>query len=106
MKDTYCPYCGELQDINHDDGYGYGEDEIFNQECSNCGKIFTFTTSVLFIYDTAKASCLNGGKHKFELTHTYPKKYSKMRCEMCGEERQPTTEERIKYKLDEEVQNA
>jgi hypothetical protein len=101
MSDTNCPYCGEPIDINHDDGYGYEEDEIHQQECSNCGKTFTFTTSILYCYETSKASCLNGGKHKYELTHTCPKEYSKMRCEMCGDERQPTPEERIEYKLDE-----
>lgn len=102
MNDIECPYCEEGLDINHDDGYGYGEDETYEQECSNCGKTFTFTTSISFNYDVQKADCLNGGEHDYQLTHTHPKKYSKMRCQMCDDEREPTSEEIEKYKLNEE----
>jgi len=27
MDDVDCPYCGESQEICHDDGFGYSEDE-------------------------------------------------------------------------------
>ena len=102
MSDIDCPYCGEELEINHDDGYGYEEDETYQQECSNCGKTFVYNTSVSFNYDVEKADCLNGGEHNYKSTHTVPREYTKMRCEMCGDERQPTPEERIKYKLDED----
>ena len=55
MSDIDCPYCGKGQDINHDDGYGYEEDEIFEQECSGCDKVFVFTTSIDFYYEAEKA---------------------------------------------------
>jgi len=50
MTDVTCPYCGEEQEINHDDGYGYEEDGDYMQDCS-CGKGFKFTTSISFSYD-------------------------------------------------------
>lgn len=102
-QDVECPYCGEWQEINHDDGYGYGEDETYQQECRDCGKTFVFTTGILYVYSSEKADCLNGKNHNYQPTSTFPKKYTKMRCTMCDDERQPTIEEREKYKLDEEV---
>lgn len=93
MKDVECPYCGEDQEINHDDGYGYEEDEVYQQECRNCHKTFTFTTSISFYYEAAKADCLNGAEHKYEQTHTHPKKCTRMRCVDCDDERPPTEKE-------------
>ena len=93
MKDINCPYCDFAQDINHDDGYGYEEGVLFQYECHDCGKTFVFTTSISFNYDVKKADCLNGGLHDFKSTHTYPIKYTKMECSMCGERREPTQEE-------------
>ena len=83
MKDIECPYCDEWQDINHDDGYGYAEDDTFEQECSDCEKTFAFTTSIIFNYEANKADCLNDGEHKFKpnMSSHYPdSKY----CEDCG----------------------
>ena len=48
--DIHCPYCGAGQEINHDDGYGYAEDETFEQECVSCDQTFRFTTSISFHY--------------------------------------------------------
>lgn len=62
MRDINCPYCGEGIEINHDDGYGYEEDEVFQQECGKCGMNFTYTTSISFYYSAEKAPCLNGEK--------------------------------------------
>ena len=62
-KDVECPYCGAEQDIDHDDGYGYEEDETYQQECSECEKVFSYTTSVSYSYEVSKAPCLNGGEH-------------------------------------------
>ena len=93
MSDVECPYCGKYQEINHDDGYGYQEGEIFNQECDDCEKTFAYTTSILFSYDAEKADCLNGGDHNWKPQITYPKKYTKMECTMCGCTRVPTDSE-------------
>jgi Zn ribbon nucleic-acid-binding protein len=93
MEDINCPYCNTEQDIDHDDGYGYEENELHQQECSECGKNFVYNTSISYYYSVNKADCLNDGEHDFQPTHTYPKEFTKMRCTMCGEERRPTDEE-------------
>lgn len=94
MKDTNCPYCDAEIDINHDDGNGYKEGVTHQQECPECGKVFVFTTSISFYYEAEKADCLNeGGEHKYEPTRKIPKEFTKMRCIMCDEEREPTAEE-------------
>ncbi len=87
-----CPYCGKDNDINHDDGYGYGED-LYEQECSHCEKTFTYRTSISYYYDTYKADCMNGGEHKFKSRATCPVECTKMECVMCEMEREPTEEE-------------
>ncbi len=90
MKDVECPYCGEWQEINHDDGYGYEENEVHEQCCDDCGKNFAFTTSIMFSYESSQADCMNGGEHNYRATHTHPKIYTKMRCTDCDETRLPT----------------
>lgn len=97
--DIDCPYCGHGQDINHDDGYGFREEEVFNQICNSCQKTFTFTTSIIYHYEVEKADCLNGGEHNWEPTHSFPKEYTKMRCTMCDDERDPTMQEREQFKI-------
>jgi len=72
MNDIDCPYCGKSQQINHDDGYGYEEWEIYEQECGDCGKIFVYTTSISFYYEASKADCKNGGEHDLRPIHGYP----------------------------------
>ena len=94
MKDVECPYCGTEQDISHDDGQGYAEDEQHQQWCRNCEKYFVFTTSISFSYDASKADCLNGSPHNFKSTQTWPKEFTRMRCEDCGEERKLTEAEK------------
>ena len=49
MYDVECPYCGKEQEICHDDGYGYDESEIYEQECDDCGRCYTYTTSIIII---------------------------------------------------------
>jgi hypothetical protein len=92
-KDVECPYCEKWQEINHDDGYGYEEDVYHEQQCYDCGKIFTFTTSIIYHYESRKADCLNGSKHKWKQRYTFPREYTKMTCEDCEETREPTNEE-------------
>ncbi len=87
MSDVKCPYCEGDIEIDHDDGYGYEEGEIHNQECGKCGKIFVYTTSILFYYDLEKADCLNDEEHKYEKTKTYPPQFARLRCKICGDEK-------------------
>ena len=82
-KDVECPYCEKWQDICHDDGFGYEEDEVHEQECDDCGKTFVFYTSISYDYESNKADCLNGGKHDLEKTHCYPKELSRWVCKDC-----------------------
>jgi len=92
--DIECPYCGEGQVINHDDGQGYEEDMLHEQECKECGKTFVFTSSLTYFYEAQRADCLNGAEHDFKLTTTNPREFSKMRCSMCEKERELTDKER------------
>ena len=94
-NDVKCPYCGNYQQINHDDGYGYEEDETHQQNCQSCDKVFVYTTSILYCYDAAKADCLNGANHKYTLSNTHPKEWSQMICEGCNDGRELTNDERV-----------
>lgn len=86
-KDVKCPYCDYGQDIDHDDGRGYSEDEIYNQQCFCCEKYFTFTTSISYYYEVEKADCLNGADHKWTSVVHYPRNFPEWkRCETCDEE--------------------
>lgn len=96
MSDVKCPYCGEEQEINHDDGYGYSEDDIHHQGCGSCDKTFTFTTAIHFEYHANEAPCLNDeGDHSYKVMTTHPTKYTKAHCETCGHERLATEAEII-----------
>ena len=94
-NDTECPYCGAGIEINHDDGAGYAEDEIHQQECHLCEKTFVFNTAISFSYWPVKADCLNGGEHDYHKTKTHPPEFASLRCSMCGDE-QPLTAAVIK----------
>lgn len=83
MSDLDCPYCGEGNEVCHDDGFGYEEDKRHEMECKHCDKTFVFTTCISFDFDPAKADCLNGGAHRLKESRTFPKRYTKMRCEDC-----------------------
>ena len=50
MENINCPYCNEPDEINHDDGYGYEENVMHEQHCSNCDKEYGFTTEISFYY--------------------------------------------------------
>ena len=95
MKDVKCPYCGHEQDIVHDDGYGYEEDRVFEQECGSCEKVFAYDTSISFYHTAWKADCLNGGEHDWAPARCFPNYWpDRKRCKLCdkveeGEMRDP-----------------
>ncbi|TGK36188.1 hypothetical protein EHQ12_04170 [Leptospira gomenensis] len=92
--DVKCPYCNHGQEINHDDGYGYDEGVLHHQDCVSCDKIFVFTTQISFNYEVKAALCLNEeADHKWKSTQTFPKQFTEMICQDCGERRKPTERE-------------
>lgn len=94
MADLECPYCEAEQEVCHDDGFGYEEDQRHEMECSKCEKKFVFTTSISYYYEPEKADCLNGiGPHDLQMSCTYPREYSDMRCRDCDFKREPTPDE-------------
>lgn len=93
MEDVECPYCGIAQEINHDDGVGYEENQMHEQQCPDCEKFFAYTTSISFYYSVNKADCLNGSEHKYRAMTTYPIECTQMECFDCGARRKPTEEE-------------
>lgn len=97
--DINCPYCQAEQNINHDDDYGYQEEEVHQQECNNCLKNFIFTTSIIYSYYPEKADYLNGSPHDYKPTRTFPRFFVKMECSVCEERREPTKEERVKHDI-------
>ena len=83
-KDVTCPYCGAAVEINHDDGYGYAEDEIFEQECDWCAKVFAYTVCIEIHHIAKRADCLNGDPHKYKPTADRFPETHRMRCADCG----------------------
>jgi len=62
-KDLECPYCEEWNEVCHDDGGGYAEDQNHEMQCAHCQKHFVFQTSISFHYESSPADCLNGSPH-------------------------------------------
>ena len=89
IKDIECPYCGNWQEIKHDDGYGYSEDELYFQECGDCGKEFGYYTTISYYYEPKEIPCKNGGGHSYKQMFGAPKEYfvGRYRCEYCDEEK-------------------
>ncbi len=97
MEKAECPYCGHEQYIDHTDGYGYEEGQVYFQRCHECDKEFAYNTIISFDYEARKCDCHNGEDHKWKLTPTFPKCLSEMECTECGERRSLTEEERQKF---------
>ncbi len=97
MHDTNCPYCNAEVEINHDDGYGYEEDKVYEQECSKCDHVFHFHTTICFYYETEKAPCKNGEPHDWKQMHGAPSGWftNQERCSYCDEERRKNP--KLKY---------
>ena len=99
MEYINCPYCKAGLEINHDDGFGYEEGVKHQMECGKCEKTFIFETSVLFYYEAEKADCLNGEKHEYKITSTYPTEFSRMECSICGRQRELTDDELVLFEI-------
>lgn len=103
MYDTEeCPYCEQQIKIDHDDGHGYEEGTIYQQECSKCGKTFVYTVEISFDHYLEKADCLNGGVHDYQETKTYPRVCARMQCTICGDEQPLPKEKYEQYKKEYE----
>jgi hypothetical protein len=101
MSDLNCPYCGESNEVCHDDGESYEEDVKHQMECYVCEKSFVFRTVVTFDYYPSKANCLNDNNHEWKPSHTLPKFMTRMICSMCEEERYPTDSEKLEHNIPE-----
>lgn len=95
QNDMECPYCGASQEVNHDDGAVYSEDEAHQHQCSKCDKYFVFSTAISFNYYPAKADCLNGAEHNYKFRKCYPHAASKMVCDDCYKNCDPTQDQWI-----------
>lgn len=84
MSSLECPYC-EKEIDDPDDMYDPCKN--YELECPHCEKSFVFEVEYERYYSASKADCLNGAEHKYSITKTYPKRYAKMRCEMCQDEK-------------------
>lgn len=84
--DVTCPYCGSHEEVCHDDGHGYEEDQPHENQCSECEKYFIFYTSISYDYEAQKADCLNGADHDWKKPR-FPSEYQpdKVICSMCDE---------------------
>ena len=89
MSDYFeCPYCGEVQEIN-DDGYSYDVGTIHRKECTGCGKHFAYKPIISISYEVFAAPCINGdAEHDWKETKSFPRCYRKLRCSVCGEEKE------------------
>ncbi len=84
MYECTCPYCDK--DLNDpDDAYNPGE--LYEKQCRYCEKIFIFEIDYIKTYHCKQADCLNGAEHDFKKTKTFPERFAKLRCTMCGMEK-------------------
>jgi uncharacterized protein YlaI len=96
-NDVECPYCEKEVEIDTDDGFGLDENELHQYECPHCEKWFVFETCISVDHYAHPADCLNEGVHTWKPVVTAPKAYTQMRCKICGEEREPTEQERLEH---------
>lgn len=86
MSDIKCPYCQAENEIDHDDGYGYDEDTLHQQQCCECEKTFGYTTAIHFHYTPRLLPCANGENHDMKPVIHFPNQWPDwVRCE-CGHE--------------------
>ena len=85
MSDIECPYCKKDQEVMHDEGQGYDEEE--NQHtCISCDRDFIFATSVSYYYEV---SCNTENDHVWEQSPVEGCEdfYTCANCETCKVER-------------------
>jgi hypothetical protein len=104
MNDIECPYCDYEQEVNHNDGSNFAEDERHYMSCGQCEKEFTFWTSISLSYSAEKADCLNGEPHDLQPTNVYPKIAACVRCTVCDTEDYKATAEYRKQVREESKQ--
>lgn len=95
MDKVTCPYCDKECEVDHDDGANYEEDNLTEQQCEHCEKMFFISTSVLYHHTGSIAPCLNGEEHDWQDMNGHPKEYfeGKKRCSYCDEEKDFYTKE-------------
>lgn len=73
MDTVDCPYCGQENEINHDDGAHYDEEHAESMECEHCDKKFLVDATISWYFEGREADCLNDGEHKWkDLISTHP----------------------------------
>jgi len=102
--DVECPYCNAGNDIDTENCHDYDENEKYSQECDTCHKYFSFSVSMSFDYEVNQADCLNDGEHRWEEMKTYAAKYTKLKCQDCGEVK-PLSKERLSEIIKEDGNN-
>ena len=98
MYEIECPYCGEINEYD-DEELQFEDEAEFELLCPNCDKYFIAQTSICVNFEPKAADCLNTGEHKWKPTITVPRAFTRMRCECCGQEREPTEDERKQYEI-------
>lgn len=89
-RDVECPNCEKWQEVNHDDGQNYEEDELHLMECNDCDQTFGFWTIHSIDYEAVSTPCKNDGEHIWEHICGVPKEYfeKRYRCDSCQEEKE------------------
>lgn len=85
MNNVECPHCNTLHYVERSDGEGTEEDVLYEKECSNCGNIFGFYTTIQFGYNSVSLPCKNGEDHTLYDIVGLPSELfaGKKRCKHC-----------------------
>lgn len=85
MNDVECPECGHEHDIKIDGWSDVQEDNIYDNTCPSCNKIYCYSFSVVRNYEAHKADCQNGSDHDWKPMKIYPLHWPDARyCRDCG----------------------
>lgn len=102
MVNVICPYCGKDHVFDGSESVDVFDEGTQYFTCELCDHEFTYHFSVTIETDAEKADCLNGlAEHEWKPTVTIPTCMTRMRCQVCSTEREPTKTEWMKI-LDEE----
>ena len=94
-----CPYCHGEFELHGE----YHEELImseteFTVECRDCGKVIMVKPYVTIKLKARKCKC-QGKNHKWAPSVTFPKCFTEMVCEHCGEHREMTDKEKSEYNI-------